>query len=166
MWLRVASSNNNPKCIASFFINCVRENEGLYKIRTVVANYKQTHLLTGYPSILRTDAGTENSSLAYIQPVLRHNHSDEFAKESSHRYGKSTTNQVLNNKNIKVNEILFFTTQRIEALWRHLRVQHIEWWIHFFKVCNYTVEHLSIGEILFVSFLWIFKCASVVEKGL
>ena len=97
MWLRVASSNNNPKFIASFFLNCVHENEGLYKIRAVVANYKQTHLLTGCPSILRTDAGTENSSLAYIQPVLRHNHSDEFAKESSHRYGKSTTNQVLNN---------------------------------------------------------------------
>ena len=50
----------------------------------------------GCPSIVRTDAGTENSALAVIQPILRHSHTDEFAQEKSHRYGKSTTNQVLN----------------------------------------------------------------------
>ena len=49
----------------------------------------------GCPSIVRTDAGTENLALAVIQPILRHSHTDEFAQEKSHRYGKSTTNQVL-----------------------------------------------------------------------
>lgn len=46
------------------------------------------------PSILRTDIGTENSTIALIQPILRHGHTDSLAGENSHRYGKSTSNQV------------------------------------------------------------------------
>jgi hypothetical protein len=76
MWLRVASSNNNPRFIASFYFQCVRETGGCL-------------------SLVRTDAGTENSALAVVQPILRHCHTDEFAQEKSHRYGKSITNQVL-----------------------------------------------------------------------
>ena len=59
--------------------------------------YLNVMIHAGCPSIGRTDAGTENSALAVIQPILRHNHTDEFAQEKSHRYGKSTTNQVLKN---------------------------------------------------------------------
>ena len=32
--------------------------------------------------------------IAVIQPMLRHNHSDSFAREKSHIYGRSTSNQV------------------------------------------------------------------------
>lgn len=48
----------------------------------------------GCPTILRTDLGTENSSVAVIQPVLRHYHTDSLAGKNSHWYGKSTANQV------------------------------------------------------------------------
>ena len=44
--------------------------------------------------MLRTDAGTENSLLARIQPMLRHEHTDSFSKDKSHIYGRSTSNQV------------------------------------------------------------------------
>ena len=50
--------------------------------------------LTGCPRLLRTDMGTENSSIAVIQPILRHHHYDSLSKSNSHRYGKSTSNQV------------------------------------------------------------------------
>lgn len=44
--------------------------------------------------IIRSDCGTENASLAACHMLLRHNHTDEFSKEKSYRYGSSTTNTV------------------------------------------------------------------------
>lgn len=52
----------------------------------------------GCPSVLRTDCGTENSHVAVIQPILRHEHADSLAGGNSHRYGKSSSNQVIKNK--------------------------------------------------------------------
>ena len=49
---------------------------------------------TGVPTIVRSDRGTENSSLATCHMLLRHSHSDEFKVEKSFRYGSSTTNTV------------------------------------------------------------------------
>ena len=43
---------------------------------------------------MRTDCGTENYTLAMIQPMLCHDHNDDFAGEKSHIYGRSTSNQV------------------------------------------------------------------------
>ena len=37
---------------------------------------------------------TENATIAVVQPVLRHSGDDSFAGGASHRYGKSTANQV------------------------------------------------------------------------
>ena len=51
--------------------------------------YKLKHAL-GYC----TDPGIEKSTIAVIQPVLRHNGTDEFADAASHQYGKSLSNQV------------------------------------------------------------------------
>ena len=44
---------------------------------------------------MRTDLGTENSTIAVVQAALRHGASDRYAGEKSHRYGKSVTNQVI-----------------------------------------------------------------------
>ena len=38
--------------------------------------------------------GTENATIAVVQPVLRHSGDDSFTGGASHRYGKSTANQV------------------------------------------------------------------------
>ena len=43
---------------------------------------------------MRTDRGTENSVIAFVQPTLRSFHQDDLAGEKSFRYGKSTSNQV------------------------------------------------------------------------
>lgn len=51
-------------------------------------------LHAGCPSILRTDRGTENSVVAFLQPTLRHEHHDAFAGDQSFQYGRSTANQV------------------------------------------------------------------------
>ena len=48
----------------------------------------------GVPTIVRSDCGTENSSLAACHMMLRHDHTDEFSGEKSYRYGSSTTNTV------------------------------------------------------------------------
>lgn len=46
------------------------------------------------PSIVRSDHGTENTTLAACHMALRHEHNDEFNGERSFRFGASTTNTV------------------------------------------------------------------------
>ena len=86
---KVCRSNNNPVVPASFFLKTI----SIYKL---------------CPTIVRTDCGTENGSLAAIQCQL---HDDEKA----HQYGKSVTNQ------------------RIENWWSHLRRGYSNWVIDYFK---------------------------------
>jgi len=45
----------------------------------------------GVPTILRADRGTENINIAFLQPFLRNNGEDSFAKEKSFMYGQSTS---------------------------------------------------------------------------
>ena len=84
--------------------------------------------------------GTENTTIAFLQPVFRHNGLDHLAGGKSHRYGKSVTNQVcvaLCNKTLYillVTQMLSYSWQRIEAWWSQLRLHYMEWWITFFKV--------------------------------
>ena len=63
----------------------------------IIDNHDKTFgfvVVIGCPSIVRTDRGTENTSLAASHMALRHNHLDEFRGEKSFRYGSSTTNTV------------------------------------------------------------------------
>ena len=58
-----------------------------------------TIVCIGAPTILRADRGTENTNIAFLQPFLRDGGNDDFAKEKSFMYGRSTSNQVtLRNK--------------------------------------------------------------------
>ena len=52
-------------------------------------------LFSGCPGIVRTDRGTENSTVAFLQPFLRRNGRDRLAGERSFQYGKSASNQVI-----------------------------------------------------------------------
>ena len=74
LWLRVTRSNNDPRVIGSFFVDCIQEYEGC-------------------PTLLRTDRGTENGIMATIQCYLRRNHRDGLAGLNAHRYGSSPSNQ-------------------------------------------------------------------------
>ncbi len=48
----------------------------------------------GYPTIVRSDYGTENASLSAIQIAFRYSHHDYFRATKSFMYGPSTSNIV------------------------------------------------------------------------
>lgn len=51
-------------------------------------------ITVGVPRLMRTDCGTENTNISFIQPFLRRNHTDCYSGLNSFRYGKSVSNQV------------------------------------------------------------------------
>ena len=74
LWLRVASSNNNPKIIASYYMDCIRQ-------------------LGLVPRAIRSDRGTENTIICGIQRFLRRNAENLISNKDSFVYGSSTRNQ-------------------------------------------------------------------------
>ena len=74
LWLEVGTTNNDPKVIAEYFCDCVKQ-------------------LKGVPRIVRADEGTENCNVAAIQCFLRRNCHDVFAGDKSFMYGRSVSNQ-------------------------------------------------------------------------
>lgn len=73
LWLQVGFTNNDPRYIAKFFMDYVRD-------------------INGVPCVVRGDRGTENSILRDIQLALRLNHNDSM-RHVSFMYGRSTSNQ-------------------------------------------------------------------------
>ena len=74
IWLRVASNNNDPKVIASYFISCLSK------------------LKLG-PKVIRADRGTENICVARIQRYLRRNDEQPPGSGSSFLFVSATSNQ-------------------------------------------------------------------------
>ena len=74
LWLEVGSSSNDPKIVAQYYLDCVRQ-------------------LGGTARIIRGDRGTENVNVAAIQRFFRRSSNDDFSGEKSFIYGKSTSNQ-------------------------------------------------------------------------
>ena len=74
--------------MVGYFVDCVEE-------------------VGGYPSLVRTDCGTEN--------VVRAERNNDLADEKAHRYGPSTGKQ------------------RIEAWWSYFRRGCLTWRINFLK---------------------------------
>ena len=74
LWLEVASTNNNPRVVAKFYLSCLKE-------------------LGGSPRCIRGDCGTENIYIAGMQRFLRRNGTDSFAGVKSFVYGRSVSNQ-------------------------------------------------------------------------
>ena len=74
MWLEVGTSNNDPKIIANYYLETVKN--------------------VGYaPRILRADSGTENLIISLLHPLLRLDHQDSMSGTKSFMYGRSTANQ-------------------------------------------------------------------------
>ena len=74
IWLRVASSNNDPKIIASYFI------DSLSKLKLG-------------QKVIRADRGTENIYVAGIQRYVRRNDEEPRGNGSCFLFGSSTSNQ-------------------------------------------------------------------------
>ena len=93
MWARVSKSNNDPHIIAQFYLECVRAIKGKIIIYLLlIMNFLLKYI--GCPTLIRTDRGTENSIVAFLQPSFRHAHADSFGGEQSFQYGRSSANQV------------------------------------------------------------------------
>ena len=69
--------------------------------------------ISGCPELLRTDPGTENSTIATLQMVFRRNGSDSRAGIESHRYGKSTSNQAGILQMISIYSMLILATNNL-----------------------------------------------------
>ena len=74
LWLKVGSTNNDPKKVAYYFV------EALAKFSSI-------------PRCIRADRGSENVVIAGIQRYLRRNDNDECCWKGSFLYGPSTRNQ-------------------------------------------------------------------------
>lgn len=74
MWLKVSFTNSDPKVIASYYIETVKERRGC-------------------PQRIRADRGTENVAVEQMQMFLRRAATDDFAYHRSFIYGSSNHNQ-------------------------------------------------------------------------
>ena len=74
MWLRVSTSNKNPKIVAYYYLQCVKTFGFI-------------------PSIIVSDKGSENTVIDVLHIALRTHDTDEYAGENSFRKGKSTKNE-------------------------------------------------------------------------
>lgn len=100
LWLNVAETNKDPFYIAHYFINAVTDLDKL-------------------PKLVRSDRGTENVNVCHIQSYMRRLDNGPFGGENSFRYGKSVSNQ------------------RIEQWWSYLKRNTTQSWINFFKDLRY-----------------------------
>lgn len=73
LWLRACNSNKNPEYISRFYIDYIKE-------------------INGVPVVVYADRGTENCIVRDLQYALRWNHQDPLQGLSSFRYGSSYRN--------------------------------------------------------------------------
>ena len=73
LWLEASVTNNNPRVVARYFCNCVKQ-------------------VGGVPRIDR-DNGTENCNVAGIQRFFRRDGDDAFSGDKIFMYGRSISNQ-------------------------------------------------------------------------
>ena len=95
LWLNAYNTSSDPKVVGGYYLETAQE-------------------LGGCPRIVRTDMGTENSSIRDMQRYFRRNDTDAHGGERSFIYGKSTSNQ------------------RIESWWGFLRKQCVDFWLEHF----------------------------------
>ena len=96
LWLEVAPTNTNPEVIAKYYLDAVKQ-------------------LGGVPRKMRSDDGTENSTLEALQTFLRSSHNNENAGLGCFAIGRPTANQ------------------RIKSYWSQFVKDGSGWWISFFK---------------------------------
>lgn len=78
LWLEVASSNKNPKIIAHYYLKTLSKYNCM-------------------PTLVRSDAGTENVIVESLQQSLRYGQGDKLSDINSFIKGKSMPNQRIEN---------------------------------------------------------------------
>ena len=104
-------------------------------------------MFIGCPTLLRSDYGTENTSIATCQMMFRHPHRDRYAGPNSFVFGSSIEFVVSLSGHILIEHDVYY--KRIESWWSRLRIFKTEWWIQLFKVSNY----IHVGVCMLYSYL-------------
>lgn len=90
IWLKLSTSNHDPRIIARYYLESVEKAKGINTCWQLVLFYFCGYL--GCPKVVRADYGTENASVAKIHLAFRMNHTSDPAKNFF--YGPSTANTV------------------------------------------------------------------------
>ena len=77
LWLKAGCSNNNPRYIAKFYLDFIKDGQRV-------------------PRVIRAEAGTENVIVKDLQIALRFDHGDDMAGFNSFLTGRSTGTCVIN----------------------------------------------------------------------
>lgn len=113
LWLKAGPSNNDPRYIAHFYMNFIK-NSGRV------------------PKIIRSDAGTENVIMRDLHIALRMDHGDDMSGRKSFLTGRSTANQRIERLwgvlNIHFTQFWrnFFAEMRDSAIFNDSNLVHIE----------------------------------------
>ena len=94
LWLRVAITNNDPAVIAGFFLQNVAKYGEYVRLLMTVTTTRCACIFLGCSRLVRADRGTENCTVAFLQPFLRRRGHDRLSGVNSFQYGKSASNQV------------------------------------------------------------------------
>ena len=93
IWLRVSSTNHDPKVVLQFYLESVEKSNGHSEFGCV-ACIDTTFKYSGCPALIRMDHGTENGLIGSTHIAFRCNHTDDLQGVNSIHYGKSPANVV------------------------------------------------------------------------
>ena len=152
IWLKLSSTNHDPKVVARYYLESIEKAEGtsifckykfcihihMYIYIRCTYIYIYIYIYTGCPRILRADHGTENVIVAQLQIAFRMEHNDRLAGAKSFIYGPSTANIVCTYIYIcyRVYVTNTLALQRIEAWWSQLWRFKTNWWIDLCQVIS------------------------------
>ena len=129
IWLKVASTNSDPRSVLQFYLESVEHIQG-------------TTRGLGCPALIRIDDGTE-TLIGTTHIAFRSQQNDELSGANSIRYGKSPAN-VVSSIDMYICKCHTFW-QRIESWWSILRRHKTGWWIDTFKVLVLILSDVHTG---------------------
>ena len=91
-WLRIWWNNSNPRLVAKFYFDAVRELGGahthcyLFLLSILVVSRMTIGCILAIPLVTQSDAGTENFGIANAHTTIRHRLDPTLADTLQHRW--------------------------------------------------------------------------------
>ena len=157
MWLEVSTTNNDPAVVVKYYLDTVLKLGGTCasispSLNICTPGFKRRLcyvFVIGCPTLLRSDYGTENTSIATCQMMFQHPHRDRYTQQLCvWKLHKEYCKFVVSlSGHILIEHDVYY--KRIESWWSRLRNFKTEWWIQLFKVSNY----IHVGVCMIYSYL-------------
>ena len=113
IWLKVASTNHDPKVVLQYYLESVESIRGKWPVVTdiwIVCLYSADFICIGCPALIRMDHGTENGLVGTTHITFRAQHTDNLSGANSIRYGRSPANVVSSQWELQLGELLLEIT--------------------------------------------------------